>query len=91
MSDCRFGVSPVNYPDPDPDPPWGMDPGVRSHGMKADPPEYLWSKYECFLMSGSCDIPHLRSLHIKLCLKFHICDGVTNERMNKQTNGRKDE
>ena len=20
MSDCRFGVSPVNYPDPDPDP-----------------------------------------------------------------------
>ena len=19
MSDCRFGVSPVNYPDPDPD------------------------------------------------------------------------
>ena len=21
MSDCRFGVSPVNYPDPDPDPP----------------------------------------------------------------------
>ena len=23
MSDCRFGVSPVNYPDPDPDP--GLD------------------------------------------------------------------
>ena len=21
MSDCRFGVSPVNYPDPEPDPP----------------------------------------------------------------------
>ena len=21
MSDCRFGVSPVNYPDPDPDQP----------------------------------------------------------------------
>ena len=20
MSDCRFGVSPVNYPDPDPEP-----------------------------------------------------------------------
>ena len=20
MNDCRFGVSPVNYPDPDPDP-----------------------------------------------------------------------
>ena len=28
-----------------------MGPRVRSHGMKADPPGYLWSKYECFLMS----------------------------------------
>ena len=37
-------------------PPWGMDPGVRSHGMKADPPGCLWSKYECFLMSGWWDI-----------------------------------
>ena len=25
MSDCRFGVSPVNYPDPDP------DPAIKSH------------------------------------------------------------
>ena len=25
-------------------PPQGMDPGVRSHGMKADSLEYLWSK-----------------------------------------------
>ena len=25
MSDCRFGVSPVNYPDPDPDPETGPD------------------------------------------------------------------
>ena len=27
MSDCRFGVSPVNYPDPDPDPdfPFGFE------------------------------------------------------------------
>ena len=31
MSDCRFGVSPVNYPDPDPDP-VGLSPilGHRS-------------------------------------------------------------
>ena len=28
MSDCRFGVSPVNYPDPDPDPDAGGS-GVR--------------------------------------------------------------
>ena len=27
MSDCRFGVSPVNYPDPDPDPTSGLSPG----------------------------------------------------------------
>ena len=33
-----------------------MDPGVRCHGMKANPTGYLWSKYECFLMSGCQDI-----------------------------------
>ena len=27
MSDCRFGVSPVNYPDPNP------DPGTPSPGI----------------------------------------------------------
>ena len=36
--------------------PPGMDPGVRCHGMKANPIGYLWSKYECFLMSGGQDI-----------------------------------
>ena len=30
----------------------GLDPGARCHGMKANPTGYLWSKYECFLMSG---------------------------------------
>ena len=34
----------------------GMDPGVRCHGMKANPTEYLWSKYECFLTSGCQDM-----------------------------------
>ena len=29
MSDCRFGVSPVNYPDPDPDVN-GVDPNAAS-------------------------------------------------------------
>ena len=48
--------------------------------MKADPPGYLWSKYECFLMSGLWDIPHLRNLHAKLCREFHVRDS-----------GRKDE
>ena len=53
--------------------------------MKTDPLGYLWSKYECFLMSGSCDIPHLRNLHVKLCRKFHVRDGLTNERTNIRT------
>ena len=33
-----------------------MDPWVTCHGMKANPTGYLWSKYECFLVSGSQDI-----------------------------------
>ena len=59
-----------------------MDPGVRNHGMKADPQGYLWSKYECFLMSGSERYSPLRNLQVKLCRKFHVRDGVTNERMD---------
>ena len=47
-------------------PPWGKDPGVRSHGMEAHPPGYLWSKYECFLMSGWWDLLHSSCLHVKL-------------------------
>ena len=43
-----------------------MDPGVRSHGMKANPPGYLWSKYECFLMSGWWDILHSSCFNVKL-------------------------
>ena len=33
-----------------------MDPRVRCHRMKANPTGYLWSKYECFLMSGCQDM-----------------------------------
>ena len=33
-----------------------MDPGVRCHGMKANPIGYLWSKFECFLITGCQDI-----------------------------------
>ena len=39
-----------------------MDPGVRCHGMKANPTGYLWSKYECFLMSGCQDIDFSKTL-----------------------------
>ena len=39
---------------------WPLAPGYGplaqvSHGMKANPPGYLWSKYECFLMRGCQD------------------------------------
>ena len=60
-----------------------MDPGVRSHGMKADPPGYLWSKYECFLMSGWWDILHSSCLHVKL---WSNSTNGTEVRTNKQTN-----
>ena len=43
----------------------GMDPGVRRHGMKADPPVHIWSKHECFLMSGWWEILHSSCLHVK--------------------------
>ena len=33
-----------------------MDPRVRCHEMKANPTGYLWSKFECFLMSGCQDM-----------------------------------
>ena len=39
-----------------------MDPGVRCHGMKANPTGYLWSKCECFLMSGCQDIDFYKTL-----------------------------
>ena len=33
----------------------GLNPEAQCHGMKANPTGYLWSKYECFLMSGCQD------------------------------------
>ena len=65
-----------------------MDPGVKSHGMKADPPRYLWSKYECFLMSVWRDIPHVRNFNAKLCSKSNE---RKYERTNIQTDEQKDE
>ena len=39
-----------------------MDPGLRCYGMKANPTGYLWTKYECFLMSGCQDIDFWKTL-----------------------------
>ena len=61
-----------------------MDPGVRSNGMKADPLGYLWSKYECFLMSSWWDILHSNCLNIKLW--SNSTNGTKYERTNKWTN-----
>ena len=55
--------------------------------MKADPPGYLWSKYECFLMSGWRDIPHLRNFNVKL-LKNPLMRWKEVEGMNIYMNGR---
>ena len=65
-----------------------MDPGLRSHGMKANPPGYLWSKYECFLICGWWDILHSSCLHVKL---WSNSTNRTEVRTNKQTYERKDE
>ena len=63
-----------------------MDPGVRSHGMKADPPGYIWYKYECFLMSGWRDILHSSCLHVKL---WSNSTNGTEVRTNIRTERRK--
>ena len=34
MSDCRYGVSPVNYPDPDPDPEPKTNLQAQTHSLK---------------------------------------------------------
>ena len=39
-----------------PAPPHGRYPGVRSYGMEADPPRFLYLKDEYFLMTDWCDI-----------------------------------
>ena len=65
-----------------------MDPGVRSHGMKAYPPRYLWSKYECFLLSGWWDILHSSCLHVKL---WSNATNGTEVRTNIRTDKLKDE
>ena len=69
-----------------------MDPGVRSHGMKANPPGYLWSKYECLLTSGWWDILHLICFNVKLW--SNSTNGMKlrkDKRTNIQTDARKDE
>ena len=65
-----------------------MDPAVSSHGMKADPPRYLWSKYECFLMSGWWDIPHSSCFNVKL---WSNSTNGTKLRTNIRMDERKDE
>ena len=69
-----------------------MDPGLRSHGMKADPPGYIRSKYECFLMNAWWDILHSSCLHVKLLNNSTNGTEVrTNEQTNERTNIRTDE
>ena len=50
MSDCRFGVSPVNYPDPDPDTVAAHTCSV-SAGQETEP-NWEGSEYFCFKLVG---------------------------------------
>ena len=43
-----------------------MDPGGRCHGMKANPTGYLWSKYECFLISDCQDMDFWNTLNTEI-------------------------
>ena len=54
-----------------------MDPGVRCHGMKANPIGYLLSKYECFLTTGCQDIDLKKTFTVCLLevCAFLKCDG----------------
>ena len=59
-------------------PTWGMDPGVRSLGMKADPPGYLWSNTNAFWWVVREIYPTweiFTQLCEKRCRKFHEHDG----------------
>ena len=42
MSDCRFGVSPVNYPDPDPD--RSVTSSIPTYFQNSEPP-IIYYKY----------------------------------------------
>ena len=50
----------------------GMDPGVRSHGMKAKIKVYLRYKYDCFQISGCQNMDFQNTLTQKYhFLKVH--------------------
>ena len=59
--------------------------------MKADPPGYILSKYECFLISGRRDIPHLRNFNVKLLNNplLRWKEVRTNEHMDGRTERQK--
>ena len=58
-----------------------MNPGAKTHGMKADPLKYPWFKYECFLLSEWLE----RYTHPKLGGKLYERD------RQKRTKEQKDE
>ena len=52
MSDCRFGVSPVNYPDPDPEPFFDNNTKPRSGNkfVNCDREDNSHNIFYCFLI-----------------------------------------
>ena len=62
----------------------GMDPGVMSHGIKADPLGYLCSEYDCFLMRGYWDMSFWKKLAYKTSPQ---CDADANTNANADYRG----
>ena len=60
------------------------------HGPWGQESWYLWSNYECFMMSGWWDIRHLRKFNLKLWSNsMNGAESRMNEQTNKHTYGRK--
>ena len=60
-----------------PAPPHGMYPGVSSYGMEEDPPQFLYLKDECFLMTDWCNID------ISLIMKYSKSVTVTSRSVRR--------
>ena len=67
MSDCRFGVSPVNYPDPEPDP---IDEAAQLHASHAF---VMFCLFFFLLVSGRLRLV-IVVLPGRVILRFEACD-----------------
>ena len=71
MSDCRYGVSPVNYPDPDPDPIAEIT-AKKADNIRGQPisPQFFSQKIIWEAVKG------LRQIHQDCCSKLMVVQGL---------------